>query len=628
MTTADLTTSRMAGTAKPAWPNLIRLVVVLALSRLSFVGEAQEKTGHPNPNENEVRAKAEKGDSHPQFDLGSMYDEDTSLKPDSTEATKWFRKAADKGESNGQVQLGFAYFHGNGAAKDQTGPLKRFDLAARRGNTNVVEVHDLPVQFAAAYNEVRTKAERGDAQAQFDLGWMYDEGKSIEQDSTEAVNWYLKAAEQGLAQAQFTLGVMYHTGQGVVQDETQAARWYRKAADRGDSTAQLLLGSRYTDGNGVPKSTEEAAKWFRKAADQGEASAQFLLGRAYESGAGVPKDNVEALKWYRLAAAQEDADAQAEVGNAFETGLGVLRDYAEAARWYRKAAGQGQKRAQFRLGAMCSTGQGVERSNVEAVKWLNLSAAQGYVYAAQLRDVVVKAMTSEEVTEGQRRAAGFVPMTKDREGQRQAAGPVPSSIQANHVIKSPMLAGITLRAISGNESRRVALINNQIFGAGERGVIEAAGQSVKIQCLEVREGSVVISVEGLAGRQEISIGETAGGYPGIRQSPASLPHAAAAQRNARNAVEVVELTAKVAESNSNWSRWAWKLRLRNNAESLRKVDATVEFLDKDGSVIRRDHQYGLSLKGGETQTFNGYELIGSDVTGKVTKTQAKLKPGR
>ena len=219
-------------------------------------------------------------------------------------------------------------------------------------------------------------------------------------------------------------------------------------------------------------------------------------------------------------------------------------------------------------------------------------------------------------------------MTKGGEGQRQAASPVPSSIQTNHVVKSPMRAGITLRAISGNESRRVALINNQLFGAGERGVIEAEGQSVKIQCLEVREGSVVISVEGLAGRHEISVGETSGGNPAIRQSHAYLPQAAAAPRNAGNGVEVVELIAKVTESNSSWSRWVWKLRLRNNANSLRKVDATVEFLDKDGFVIKDDNQYGLSLKAGGTETFTGYDLIGSDVTGKVTKTQAKLKPGR
>ena len=115
----------------------------------------------------------------------------------------------------------------------------------------------------------------------------------------------------------------------------------------------------------------------------------------------------------------------------YDEGKSVEQDSAEAAKWYREAASRGQKRAQFKLGFMYSTGRGVERNDVEAVKWLSLSAGQGYDYAAQLRDVVVQAMTSEEVTEAQRRAAQFILMGQNGEGQRQVASPVPSSIQAD-----------------------------------------------------------------------------------------------------------------------------------------------------------------------------------------------------
>ena len=127
----------------------------------------------------------------------------------------------------------------------------------------------------------------------------------------------------------------------------------------------------------------------------------------------------------------------------YDEGKSVQQDSAEAAKWYREAASRGQKRAQFKLGFMYSTGRGVERNDVEAVKWLNLSAAQGYVYSAQLRDVLVKTMTSEEVTEAQRRAARFVSMGQNGDSQRQAASPVPSSIQAD--VKSASRARGILR---------------------------------------------------------------------------------------------------------------------------------------------------------------------------------------
>ena len=53
--------------------------------------------------------------------------------------------------------------------------------------------------------------------------------------------WYRKAADQGYADAQFNLGKMYEHGQGVPQSAKAAAVWYRKAADQGDAEAQLQL---------------------------------------------------------------------------------------------------------------------------------------------------------------------------------------------------------------------------------------------------------------------------------------------------------------------------------------------------------------------------------------------------
>ena len=48
----------------------------------------------------------------------------------------------------------------------------------------------------------------------------------------------LQLAEQGVAEAQFNLGTIYDSGQGVRQDYAEAARWYRKAAEQGNTEAQ------------------------------------------------------------------------------------------------------------------------------------------------------------------------------------------------------------------------------------------------------------------------------------------------------------------------------------------------------------------------------------------------------
>ncbi|MBN4048158.1 sel1 repeat family protein [bacterium AH-315-O15] len=127
---------------------------------------------------------------------------------------------------------------------------------------------------AAEVAATRQRAEQGDAVAQYTLGFMYEVGTGVPQDSVEAVRWYRLAADQGHASAQVNLGVMYRTGQGVPEDDTEAVRWTRLAADQGHVTAQYLLGFMYDTGEGVPQDYAEAHKWHNLAASRASAENQ------------------------------------------------------------------------------------------------------------------------------------------------------------------------------------------------------------------------------------------------------------------------------------------------------------------------------------------------------------------
>jgi len=128
-------------------------------------------------------------------------------------------------------------------------------------------------------------------------------------DYAEAVKWYRLAAAQGDADAQYNLGVMYDNGQGVVQDYAEAVKWYRLAAAQGDADAQYNLGVMYDNGQGVVQDYTEAVKWYRLAAAQGNAKAQSNLGVMYGRGQGVIQDYVRAHMWFNLAAVKGNADA-------------------------------------------------------------------------------------------------------------------------------------------------------------------------------------------------------------------------------------------------------------------------------------------------------------------------------
>ena len=83
------------------------------------------------------------------------------------------------------------------------------------------------------------------------------------------MQWYRKAAEQGVAEAQYNLGVMYDNGRGVRQDDAQAVHWYRKAAEQGNVEAQHNLGAMYANGQGVRQDHKIAKEWLGKACDNG-----------------------------------------------------------------------------------------------------------------------------------------------------------------------------------------------------------------------------------------------------------------------------------------------------------------------------------------------------------------------
>ena len=269
---------------------------------------------------------------------------------DYTKVLKWCRLAANRGDAESQNNLGWMYQNGYGVIQNDTEAVKWY----------------------------RKAVAQGDALGQTLLGTMYRTGRGVAQDDIEAVKWFLKATDQGNADGQNLLGVMYQTGRGVAQDDAEAVHWYRKAAEQGHAWGQYNLGVMYQNGYSVAQSYTEAVKWFRKAAEQEHAWSQYSLGVMYQTGYGVPQSYTEAVKWFRKAAELEDANSQTALGVIYQNGYSVAQSYTEAVKWFRKAAEQGDADAQDKLGEMYWAGKGVSRDYTVAVEWFRKSAEQGH----------------------------------------------------------------------------------------------------------------------------------------------------------------------------------------------------------------------------------------------------------
>ena len=72
--------------------------------------------------------------------------------------------------------------------------------------------------YKKAFEIFKLLALQGNANAQFIVGTMFQDGRGISQNHSTAATWFRKAAQQGMAEAQFNLGYMYSEGKGVSQD--------------------------------------------------------------------------------------------------------------------------------------------------------------------------------------------------------------------------------------------------------------------------------------------------------------------------------------------------------------------------------------------------------------------------
>jgi S1-C subfamily serine protease len=117
---------------------------------------------------------------------------------------------AETGDSGSEYQLGLCYYKGDGVEKD----------------------------FSEAVEWYRKAAEQGFAAAQSMLGTCYFRGEGVPKDFTEAVKWLRKAAERNNVHAQANLGLCYATGQGVPKDDVEGYKWGLLAAAKGNEAAK------------------------------------------------------------------------------------------------------------------------------------------------------------------------------------------------------------------------------------------------------------------------------------------------------------------------------------------------------------------------------------------------------
>jgi hypothetical protein len=247
--------------------------------------------------------------------------------------------------------------------------------------------------YKTALKEFTALANKGDAQAQFNLAAIYNQGLGVDENLAKAFTLFLKAAEQNHARAQFIVGQMYSIGRGVTANEQESIKWLQKSATQGFAQAQNELGNRLYD----KKDFKESLIWYRKAAEQNNANAQYNVGYQYQQGEGVEANSNEAMQWYLKAANQGSLAGQEGLADLYVS----QKNYAEAVKWTMKLAEAGDINRIRMLGLHYEKGIGVDQNLIKAYQFYVVASDMGHdKQSSDLKAKLAERLSEHDKKEG------------------------------------------------------------------------------------------------------------------------------------------------------------------------------------------------------------------------------------
>jgi TPR repeat protein len=83
-------------------------------------------------------------------------------------------------------------------------------------------------------------------------------------DTAAAIAFWQPLAQKGDANAAYNLAVIHEHGDGMTKNLPEALKWYRVAAEKGDRESQSRLGTMYLNGEGTAKNEKEGWRWINE----------------------------------------------------------------------------------------------------------------------------------------------------------------------------------------------------------------------------------------------------------------------------------------------------------------------------------------------------------------------------
>jgi hypothetical protein len=232
-----------------------------------------------------------------------------------------------------------------------------------------------------------------------------------------------------------------------------------------------------------------AAPSFNEAATRQQAEAGNILAQlTLANHLAASQRPADAMAWYCKAAAKQQVEAYYQLGNillfgatATDAAQAVAADPVAGVRWTFRAATNQYARACLNMSRALEHGLGVKTNLVEACAWMQLYAEREPVAGRPELTNLIARLDPISIQEGQKLAVSL----KARQWTKLA------------MLKVEQLAsGLRLEGVTMGGRSPLAVINHRTLAQGETTEVPVNGETLEVKCLEIREASVLIEIEG------------------------------------------------------------------------------------------------------------------------------------
>jgi TPR repeat protein len=227
-----------------------------------------------------IQNSAQQGDAKARQALGVLYGRGIVLERDAKKSCAEFKAAADQLSGAGWhwaqclletspdeawVQMERAALGGHAAAQEWIGRrcLGEFGASGK--------------DFTCAREWLSQSASLGRPRAQALFAYLVGSGQGGPVDSARAIRLYRLAAESGDADAQNNLGEIFESGRGIEKNIDEAQRWYEKAAERGLPAGHFNAGRVWAAGPVARRDPTKARAHLVQAEKAGVVQARQVL---------------------------------------------------------------------------------------------------------------------------------------------------------------------------------------------------------------------------------------------------------------------------------------------------------------------------------------------------------------